>query len=122
MTKAKRRKTSRTHHSSVHWYNIHYWLQNGFLLPADAYSALGDLVRIGRFPSLDMAILEGIRSTIEGNASLLIQHDRKWIQRLAKIEKAFKDPRNVKPDIAGAENMRLLNQMYEAMDKVENKD
>ena len=36
------------------------------------------------------------------------------------MNRTFKDARHVKPDEAGAENLRFLNEMYKAMAKAEN--
>jgi hypothetical protein len=35
------------------------------------------------------------------------------------MNEAFKDARGEKPDTAGAENVRFLNEMYRSMDKAE---
>lgn len=96
-----------------------YLLLNGFLLPDRAHSALCDLITLGRFRDLDSAIREGIRTVLEENASLLIRNDRKWIPMLSRMDKIFKNAASAKPDEAGGENMRFLQEMYKAMDKAE---
>jgi len=98
-----------------------YWLLNGFLLPTMAYSALCELTRLGRFQDLDSAIREGIRTVLEKNASLLVGSDPKWIRSLGHMERAFRDPRRVSPDRAGAWNLRFLQKMYAAIAKFETK-
>lgn len=108
---------SKKPHLRVSWYNTEHWLMNGFLLPARAHSALGDLVGLGRFPNLEAAVREGIRMLLEENSSLLIRNNPNWIHWLADIDEIFKDPKE--PDLAGKGNMRLLEQMYKAMNKVE---
>jgi Arc/MetJ-type ribon-helix-helix transcriptional regulator len=98
---------------------MNYWLQNGFLLPSRAYSALCELISLGRFHDLDAAIREGIRIVIEENSALLVRNDRKWIPTLSRMNEAFKNPSREKPDRAGEEHMRFLNQMYQSIAKAE---
>lgn len=117
-----KKNKAKAHSSSIHWFNVDYWMQNGFLLPELGYSALCELVNLGRFESLDTAILEGIRTVLEENTSLLVRSDRKWIRRLNHMDEAFRDPSREKPDEAGAENLRFLNEMYKARAKAEAKD
>jgi len=117
----KKTSSKTNHHGSISWYNMNYWLLNGFLLPGLGYSALCDLVRAGRFKSLDAAILEGIGAIIEENASLLVRTDSKWMHMLNGLKDVNKDPRHEKPDLAGAENVRFLEKMYEAREKAESK-
>jgi Arc/MetJ-type ribon-helix-helix transcriptional regulator len=117
MSKKTSEKTD--HYSRVSWYSADYWLLNGFLLPELAHSALSDLIRAGRFEGLDAAIREGLRVIVEENAPLLVRTDTKWVRLLSQMNKAFKDARRAKPDVAGAENLRFLNEMYQAMDKAE---
>jgi Arc/MetJ-type ribon-helix-helix transcriptional regulator len=105
------------HYSSIHWFNMDYWLLNGFLLPEVAHTALCELVDLGRFPDLDSAIREGIKIILEENGALLVRHDRKWLPQLADLREVFKDASNVKPDEAGMGNVRLLDQMREASEK-----
>ena len=107
------------HYSRVSWHSVDYWLLNGFLVPERAYSALSELITLGRYPDLDTAIREGIRTVIEENASLLVRTDHKWIPQLASMDEAFKDPASAKPDNAGKEHLRFLNQMYQAMNKAD---
>jgi len=73
-------------YARVSWYNTDHWLMNGFLLPSTAHSALGDLVRLGRFPSLDAAVSEDIRILLEENAPLLIRNDHRWMRLLTWTE------------------------------------
>jgi Arc/MetJ-type ribon-helix-helix transcriptional regulator len=108
---------SKKSHLRVSWYNMDHWLMNGFALPATAHSALAALVRLGRFPSLEIAIRQGIRMLLEENAALLARSDHKWMQLLADMDGIFKDPKE--PDVVGKANIRLLEQMYKAMAKVE---
>ena len=114
------KKKSTRRHSTVHWYNRDYWLQNGFLLPERAYSALCELINLGRYGSLDEAIRAGIRTVIEENSALLVRSNSKWVNDLSHLDETFKDPSCERPDNAGAENLRLLDKMYEAIHKSEN--
>jgi Arc/MetJ-type ribon-helix-helix transcriptional regulator len=115
-----KKKKAAGHYSRVSWHSMDYWLLNGFLLPELAYEGLGALIELGRFQSLDTAIREGIRVLLEENAPALIRSDRKWLRLLGPADEACKkDTATVKPDLAGEENLRFLNQMYQAMDKVE---
>ena len=119
MTKKNSVSKSRLHRSSIHWYNMDHWLLNGFLLPDRAHSALCELITLGRFPSLDTAIREGVRIVLEENMSMLVRSDHKWIRLLSPMDKVFKDPAMAKPDEVGAENLRFLSEMYKAMAKAE---
>lgn len=116
---SKKNQASRDHYGTIHWFNMDYWLLNGLLLPGMAHTALCDLVNSRRFPDVDSAICEGIRIVLEENSPLLIRLDRKWIHMLSDMNEAFKDPRRLKPDEAGEENVRLLNEMYRSMRKAE---
>lgn len=116
----KKTRKERDRYSTIHWYNLNYWLLNGFLLPSDAHSALCELINLGRFHDVDAAIREGIRTVIEENSALLVRNDRKWIPRLSGMSEGFKDARREKPDRAGEENVQFLNQMYQRMRKAEN--
>ena len=113
----KKKAKERRHYGTVAWYNLVYWLLNGFLLPGEAYSGLCALVNAGRFKSLHEAIREGIRSILDENASLLVRTDSKWMYAWKQMNGQFKGAVQAKPDTAGAENLKLLDKMYEAMNK-----
>ena len=66
---SKKHAASRGHYSTISWYSTNYWLLNGFLLPELAHSAISDLIRVGRFPSLDAAILAGVQTLLEENCA-----------------------------------------------------
>ena len=119
MKSKKKAQASRGHYGTIHWYNLDYWLLNGLLLPGMAHTALCELVNSRRFPDVDSAICEGIRIVLQENSPLLIRLDRKWIHMLSDMNTAFKDPARAKPDGAGEENVRFLNQMYESIRKAE---
>jgi hypothetical protein len=68
-----------------------------------------------------MAILEGIKTVLEENAALLVRKDQKWLRLLNNMDEIFKDAKGEKPDTAGAENLRFLNEMYKAREKAESK-
>jgi Arc/MetJ-type ribon-helix-helix transcriptional regulator len=116
---SKKTSKKRDHYGSIAWYNTDYWLLNGFLLPDRAHSALSELIRSGRFHDLDAAIREGIRIVLEENSALLIRNDRKWIPMLSRMDEIFKNAAFEKPDRAGAEHVKFLNQMYQSIAKAE---
>jgi Arc/MetJ-type ribon-helix-helix transcriptional regulator len=116
---SKKTNGKKDHYGAVSWYSVDHWLLNGFLLPGLAYSALCDLMRLGRFHDVDSAIREGIRIVLDENTPLLVRSDRKWLHQLSRMDDAFKEVACAKPDEAGAENLRRLNEMYEAMRKAE---
>lgn len=118
---SKKQVKPKNHHGSIAWFNMNYWMLNGLLLPSLAYTAICDLVNLGRVSSLDGAIREGLRMVIEENTPLLVRSDRKWIRYLSRMDEAFRETKREKPDNAGAENLRFLNKMYEARAKFENK-
>ena len=97
-----------------------YWLLNGFLLLGSAFSALCELIRLGRFHGLDAAIPESIRILVEENAPMLVRSDRRWIPGLNQMHEITEDAAHAKPDEAGARNMHFLNEMYAVMRKAEN--
>ena len=116
--KTKKKETG--HYSRISWHSVDYWLVNGFLLPELAYEGLCELVNLGRFPSNDAAIREGIRILLEENTPALVRSDRKWLRLLGPADEACrKDATIAKPDEAGAENLRFLAEMYKAMNKAE---
>lgn len=121
--KNKKPNGKKNHYSAVSWFNGDYWLLNGFLLPELAYSALCELVRSGCFHDLDSAIRMGIKVIIDENTALLVRGNRRWIDQLTHLERDFKEnPAIAKPDNAGEENIRFLNQMYASMHKAENEN
>jgi hypothetical protein len=74
-----------------------YWLLNGFLLLGSAFSALCELIRLGRFHGLDAAIPESIRILVEENAPMLVRSDRRWIPGLNQMHEITEDAAHAKP-------------------------
>jgi Arc/MetJ-type ribon-helix-helix transcriptional regulator len=105
------KKKARENYGTVHWFNMNYWLLNGFMLPSEAYSDICHLVNQGRYSGVDEAIRAGIKTLLLQNARFLPE------QSLGHLDKTFKHPAHEKPDKAGQYNVDLLEKMYASIQK-----
>lgn len=105
----------------ITWYNMSYWLVNGLLLKDKAWTALEDLIELGRYEDLGEALREGVRLLLLENADILgnTPHTALGRSKIQIVESIvnLKTPGDMAPDTMGSYHRELLEEMYEKIRK-----
>jgi hypothetical protein len=97
------------------WYNLKYHIIHGLIVPQNALSAIDELIKVGRFASLDEALLEGLSIVIGENMPALMRTDPYGPFDLRDLRRLCRDASNAKPDNIGIRNLQHLKGMYDAI-------
>lgn len=105
---------------SVTWYNMHYWMVNGFLLGNSQWMALTELVP-WKYANFGDALREAVKLLLLENTQWLAACNKTGASKLTMMKNILATDRteDMKPDEVGRFKLELLEEMYKKLQREE---